>query len=74
VLCSNCGARDSGRLVLSYRQASALVDDRLVFALANGATRLATARLFLDRTHLHRGIRCRRASPPRDCTSFYTGR
>jgi hypothetical protein len=74
VLCSNCGARDSGRLVLSYRQASALVDDRLVFALANGATRLASARLFLDRAHLHRALRCRQAAPPRSCTRFYTGR
>ena len=74
MLCSNCGTRDSGRLDLSYAQASALVDDRLVFALANGETRLAVARLLLDRTHLHRGFQCRRASPPRRCTTLYTGR
>jgi hypothetical protein len=74
VLCSNCGTRDSGRLDLSYPQASALVDDRLVFALANGTVRLASARLFLDRTHLHLGLSCRRPTPPRGCTRFYTGR
>ena len=74
VLCSDCGTRDSGRLDLSYAQASALVDDRLVFRLARGSTRLATARLFLDRARLHRGLRCRQATPPRRCTRFYTGR
>jgi hypothetical protein len=74
VLCSNCGARDSGRLDLSYAQASALVADRLVFRLASGAIRLASARLLLDRAHLHRGLRCRRATLPRRCTRFYTGR
>jgi hypothetical protein len=74
VLCSDCGPRDSGRLDLSYAQASALVADRLVFALARGDTRLAAARLVLDRAHLHLGLRCRGASPPRRCTRFYTGR
>ena len=74
VLCSDCGVRDSGRLDLSYAQASALVDDRLVFRLARGTTRVASARLFLDRAHLHRALRCRHAAPPRSCTRFYTGR
>ena len=74
VLCSNCGRRASGRLQLSYPQASALVENRIVFALARGHTRLAAARLLLDRAHLHRGLRCRRATPPRACTRFYTGR
>ena len=71
VLCTNCRARDSGRIDLSYAQASALVDDRLVFALASGGTRLAVARLVLDRAHLHRGVQCR---PLRRCTRIYTGR
>ena len=74
VLCSNCGTHDAGRLDLSYAQASALVDDRLVFTLANGGTRLAVARLALDRAHLHRGVQCRQASPPGRCTRIYTGR
>jgi hypothetical protein len=71
VLCRDCRARDSGRLDLSYSQASALVDGRLVVVLAGGA-RLATGRLFLDRAHLHRGVAC--TSPPRRCTRIYTGR
>jgi hypothetical protein len=71
VLCSNCAAHDAGRLELSYAQASALVDDRLVFALASGGRRLAAARLVLDRVHLHRGVACR---APTRCTRIYTGR
>jgi hypothetical protein len=71
VLCRKCGTHDAGRIELSYAQASALVDDRLVFALASGGRRLATGRLFLDRTHLHRGVACR---APRRCTRIYTGR
>jgi hypothetical protein len=74
VLCRDCGTRDSGRLDLSYAQASALVDDQLVFALASGGTRLAVARLALDRGHLHRGLACRQAGLPRSCTRIYTGR
>jgi hypothetical protein len=74
VLCDDCRARDSGRLDLSYAQASALVDGRLVFALARGDTRVATARLVLFRARLHRGVQCRQATPPRHCTSIYTGR
>jgi hypothetical protein len=74
VLCSKCGTHDAGRLDLSYAQASALVDDRLVFALANGGTRLAVARLVLDRAHLHRGVACRQADPTLRCTRIYTGR
>jgi hypothetical protein len=74
VLCGKCGSHDAGRLELSYAQASALVGDRLVFALASGETRLATARLVLDRAHLHRGVACRQAGPPRRCTRIYTGR
>jgi hypothetical protein len=74
VLCRDCRTHDSGRADLSYAQAAALVDDRLVFALASGGTRLAVARLALDRAHLHRGVRCRRADRPRHCTRIYTGR
>ena len=74
VLCRVCRIRDSGRADLSYAQASALVDDRLVFALASGGTRLAVARLALDRAHLHRGVACRGAAQPRRCTRIYTGR
>jgi hypothetical protein len=73
-LCSECGARDSGRLDLSYAQASALVDGRIVFALTGGRVRVAAARLVLDRAHLHRGLQCRRPTPPRHCTRIYTGR
>lgn len=72
VLCSDCRTRDSGRLDLSYAQASALVDGRLVVVLTGGATRLATGRLLLDRAHLHRGVAC--TAPPRRCTRIYTGR
>jgi hypothetical protein len=71
VLCRICGPHAAGRLDLSYAQASALVDDRLVFALASGGTRLAVARLVLDRTRLHRGVACRQAGR---CTRIYTGR
>lgn len=74
ILCRDCRTRDSGRADLSYAQAAALVDDRLVFALASGGTRLASARLALDRAHLHRGVQCRRADRPRRCTRIYTGR
>ena len=74
VLCSDCGTHDSGRLRLSYAQASALVDDRLVVVLAGGTARLATGRLFLDRAHLHRGLACRDAAPPRHCARIFTGR
>jgi hypothetical protein len=74
VLCRKCGTHAAGRLDLSYAQASALVDDRLVFALAKGGTRLAVARLLLDRAHLHRGVACRGAARPRGCTRIYTGR
>jgi hypothetical protein len=71
LLCRSCGTHDAGRLDLSYAQASALVDDRLVFALASGGTRIEVARLVLDRAHLHRGVQCR---PLRRCTRIYTGR
>jgi hypothetical protein len=71
-LCRDCRTRDSGRLDLSYAQASALVDGRLVVVLASGTTRLATGRLFLDRAHLRRGLAC--TAPPRRCTRIYTGR
>jgi hypothetical protein len=74
VLCDDCRTRESGRIGLSYAQASALVDGRLVFALARGETRVATARLVLFRARLHRGVQCRQATPPRQCTSIYTGR
>jgi hypothetical protein len=74
VLCSDCGTHDSGRLRLSYAQASALVGDRLVVVLAAGTRRLATARLLLDRGHLHRGLACRDAARPRHCARIYTGR
>ena len=74
LLCRECGGRDSGRLDLSYAQASALVDGRLVFALMSGSRRLASARLVLDRAHLHKGVQCRGAAPPRQCTRVYTGR
>jgi hypothetical protein len=74
VLCADCAGHDSGRLDLSYAQASALVDDRLVFTLTSGRTRVASARLFLDRTKLHRALRCRPAGPALRCTRFYTGR
>jgi hypothetical protein len=73
VLCSNCGTRASGRLDLSFAQASALVDDRLVFALASGKERVAAARLVLDRAHLHRGVACSQAAPRR-CSRIFTGR
>jgi hypothetical protein len=71
-LCRDCRTRDSGRLDLSYAQASALVDGRLVVVLARGTGRLATGRLFLDRAHLRRGLAC--TAPPRRCTRIYTGR
>jgi hypothetical protein len=74
VLCSDCGTHDSGRLRLSYAQASALVDGRLVVVLAGGTARPATGRLFLDRAHLHRGLACHDAAPPRHCARIYTGR
>jgi hypothetical protein len=74
VLCRDCRTRDSGRLDLSYAQASALVDGRLLVVLAGGTTRLATGRLFLDRAHLRRGLACRRPTPPRCCSRIYTGR
>jgi hypothetical protein len=74
VLCTICGTHDAGRLDLSYAQASALVNDRLVFALARGPRRFAVARLVLDRTHLHRGVACRQAGPPRRCARIFTGR
>jgi hypothetical protein len=68
-LCRDCAGRDSGRLDLSYGQASALVDDRVVFTLGS-----ASAQLVLDRTRLHRGLRCIRAATATRCTRFYTGR
>jgi hypothetical protein len=74
VLCSDCRTRDSGRLDLSYAQAAALVDDRLVFALASGETRVATARLVLVRAHLHKGLACRKTGALLHCTRIYTGR
>jgi hypothetical protein len=74
VLCRDCGSRDSGRLDLSYAQGSALVDDRVVFTLGSGGIRLASARLVLDRSALHRGLRCSPAGPAPRCTRFYTGR
>ena len=74
VLCDDCRTRDSGGLDLSYAQASALVDGRLVFVLARGDTRVATARLVLFRARLHKGVQCRQAAPPRRCTPIYTGR
>jgi hypothetical protein len=74
VLCRECAAHDSGRLDLSYEQASALVDNRVVFALGSGGTRLASARLFLDRARLHRGVQCSQTAPATRCTRFYTGR
>ena len=70
VLCRDCAGRDSGRLDLSYDDASALVDDRVVFRLG----RLASARLVLDRARLHRALRCVRAAQATRCTRFYTGR
>jgi hypothetical protein len=69
VLCRDCAGRDSGRLDLSYGQASALVDDRVVFTLGR-----ASARLVLDRARLHRALRCIRAVQATRCTRFYTGR
>jgi hypothetical protein len=69
VLCRDCAGRDSGRLDLSYGEASALVDDRVVFILGS-----ASARLVLDRTRLHRALRCSRAGAATRCTRFYTGR
>ena len=72
VLCSDCRARDSGRLDLTSAQASALVGGRLVVVLAGGSPRLATGRLLLDRAHLRRGVAC--TAPPRRCTRIYTGR
>jgi hypothetical protein len=75
VLCRDCAGHDSGRLDLSYEQASALVDDRVVFRLGTGGTRLASTRLVLDRTRLHRALRCSRtAQATTRCTRFYTGR
>jgi hypothetical protein len=74
VLCDDCRNRDSGRLELSYAQASALVDGRLVFELMRDGKRVATARLVLFRTRLHKGLQCSRATSPRRCTSIYTGR
>ena len=74
VLCSHCGTHVSGRLRLSYAQASALVDDRLVVVLAVGPRRFAIARLVLDRARLHRGLACRDAAPPRHCARIFTGR
>ena len=71
-LCRDCRTRDSGRLDLSYAQASALVDGRLVVVLAGGSPRFATGRLLLDRAHLRRGVAC--TAPPRRCTRIYTGR
>jgi hypothetical protein len=69
VLCRDCAGRDSGRLDLSYEQASELVDDRVVFTLGQ-----ASARLVLDRARLHRALRCIRAAQTTRCTRFYTGR
>ena len=74
VLCTICGTHDAGRLDLSYAQASALVGDRLVFALARGPRRFAVAHLVLDRSRLHRGLACRRPTQPRRCTRIFTGR
>ena len=74
VLCDACQARDSGRLDLSYAQASALVDGRLVFELTRDGRHVATARLVLFRARLHKGLQCSRATRPRHCTSIYTGR
>jgi hypothetical protein len=74
VLCRDCAGHDSGRLDLSYEQASALVDDRVLFRLGTGGTRLASARLLLDRARLHRAVLCSRAASATRCTRFYTGR
>jgi hypothetical protein len=69
VLCRDCAGHDSGRLELSYDEASALVADRVVFRLGR-----AFAPLVLDRTRLHRALRCIKGTTAIRCTRFYTGR
>jgi hypothetical protein len=66
-LCGPCGARASGELELSPRQAAALVNDEATFVGAGVSGPLA-----LDRSQLQRGVRC---SPgAKICTRIYTGR
>jgi hypothetical protein len=76
ILCSPCRAHDSGRIELSWNQASALVNGQVSFAgNAERDESVAAGSIDLDRSHLRRGLQCEKTAPGRlRCTRIYTGR